>query len=283
VREENKTGTTAQSLLLGTDINSRVQQSIQGRVARVGGTVNQLVNYRQCAVEDINIPDGGFGRVFKDGAVVVARNIFPFLKRFVRQEVLFLFQGDRISRDRKTIILDMHNAHQRNELHDRYDCAISSNLLEHSPNPIWLLLNFYLITRKSGYQFHAIPHYRYTYDRFRKPTTIEHLIEDFEAQADFSDMSHVDDYRQSAVEKDGWQKKFHDRYPLEYPFIHFHVFDENNTNELMKLMFEDVVNDVLKTDVYSDNVVIYKNILKKQFVEKNRKILSRYSELLVHK
>lgn len=280
MKEEKKTGEIAQPLLLGTDINCRVQRTIRGRVARVGGTINQLINYRQCVVEDINIPDGGFGKVFKDGASGVVQHTIPFLKRFVRQEMLFLFQGHRISRDRKTIILDMHNAHQRNELHGRYDCAISSNLLEHSPNPIWLLLNFYLITRKNGYQFHAIPHYRYTYDRFRAPTTVEHLIEDFETQADASDTSHVEDYRQSAVEKDGWQKKFHDKYPLEYPFIHFHVFDENNTKELMELMFEDVVNDVLKTDVYSDNVVIFKNKLRREFVEKYKGVLSKYSELL---
>jgi hypothetical protein len=280
VKEENKTDNVVRPLLLGTDIDSRVQQLIRGHIARAGGTVDQLINYRQCIVEDINIPDGGFGRVFKDGVSGIARHTFPFIKRFARQEILFLFQGQRISRDRKTVILDMHDAHRKNELHDRYDCAISSNLLEHSPNPIGLLLNFYLITRKNGYQFHAIPHYRYTYDKFRAPTTVEHLLEDFEHHADASDMSHVEDYRQSAVEKDGWQKKFHDKYPLEYPFIHFHVFDENNTRELMELMFEDVVSDVLKTDVFSDNVVVFKNKLKREFVEKYKRILSQYSELL---
>lgn len=54
-------------------------------------------------------------------------------------------------------------------VHFRYDAAILSNLTGHSPNPIWLLLNFYCITRKTGHQFHAIPHYAYTCDRFRKP------------------------------------------------------------------------------------------------------------------
>lgn len=279
MKEESKRGKVAQPLLLGTDIDSRVARLIRGRVARAGGTVNQLIDYRQCAVEDINIPDGGFGKVFRGDVAGVVRHI-PFLKRFVRQEILFMLQGQRISRDRKTIILDMHDAHQRNELYGKYDCAISSNLLEHSPNPIWLLLNFYMITRKNGYQFHAIPHHRYTYDRFRVPTTVEHLLKDFENHADASDTSHVEDYRQSAVVKDGWQKKFHDKYPLEYPFIHFHVFDEHNTKELLGLMFEDVENDILKTSVYSDNVAIFRNKLKREFIEKYRGVLSGYSELL---
>lgn len=280
MKEESKRGNVAEPLLLGTDIDSRVARLIRGRVARAGGTVNQLIDYRQCAVEDINIPDGGFGKVFRGDVTGAVRHTVPFLKRFVRQEILFMLQGQRISRDRKTIILDMHDAHQRNELYGKYDCAISSNLLEHSPNPIWLLLNFYMITRKNGYQFHAIPHHRYTYDRFRVPTTVKHLLEDFENHADASDSSHVEDYRQSAVEKDGWQKKFHDKYPLEYPFIHFHVFDENNTKELMELMFEDVISDVLKTNEYSDNVVVFKNKLKREFIEKYKGVLSGYSELL---
>ncbi len=269
----------ARPLLLVTDIDRRVNEHIRGTVGRVGGSVNQLINYRHCSIEDINIPDGGFGKVFSNGLGNIAGSLYPFLKRFIRQEIMYVVQGQKVSRDRKTVILDMHDAYRKSELHDRYDSTISSNLLEHSPNPIWLLLNFYLITRKGGYQFHAIPHYRYTYDRFREPTTLEHFITDFEKRSDASDMSHAEDYRQSAVEKDGWQRKFHDRYPLEYPYIHFHVFDEINTKALLEFMFEDVVNDVFKTDEYSDNVVIFKNTLKREFVEKYKRILSQYSEL----
>jgi methyltransferase family protein len=265
------------SLLLSTDIDNQVKRYIRGFVARAGGSVDQLVDYRQCVVEDINIPDGGFGKVCKPVVGAVIRDCVPFIKRFLRQEILFFFQGHRVSRDRKTIVLDMHHSQERQELRNKYDCAVSSNLLEHSPNPIWLLLNFYFITKKNGYQFHAIPHYKYTYDRFRKPTPLDHFIEDFESRVDATDMSHVEDYRQSAVEKDGWQRRFHDKYPLEYPFIHFHVFDESSTKALMEFMFEDVVNDVYKTDKFSDNVVIFKNTLNKEFVERYKSMINGYS------
>jgi hypothetical protein len=264
-------------LLHSTDIDNLVKKNIRGFIARAGGSVDQLVDYRQCVVEDINIPDGGFGKICKADSFVAAKNAIPFLKRFLRQEILFLFQGQKISRDRKTVVLDMHHAHERNELHNKYNCAISSNLLEHSPNPIWLLLNFYFITRKDGYQFHAIPHYKYTYDRFRLPTPLEHFVKDFENHADVSDMSHVEDYRQSAVEKDGWQRLFHRKYPMQYPFIHFHVFDEYNIKALCEFMFEDVVTDVYKTELFSDNVVIFKNCLNNEFVKLCGKCLTNYS------
>ncbi len=158
-------------------------------------------------------------------------------------------------------------------LENRYACSISSNMIEPSSNPLFLLLNFYYITLKDGYQFHAIPHYKYTYDRYRQPTRLEHLISDFKHITGKDDTTHNEDYIQSAIVKDGWQKDFHKKYPTKYPFIHFHVFDESTVKDLFKYMFEDVTNDVLRTDVFSDNVVICRNRLNPGFIEEHREIL----------
>jgi len=265
-------------LLLGTNIDNLVKQNIHGFLARAGGTVDQLVKYDGCQVEDINIPDGGFGKVMQSESNATYGKSLSVLKKYLKQEFKFIVHGPRIPRDRKTIVLDMHDAHTRADLHHKYDSAISSNLVEHSPNPIWLLLNFYFMTKKSGYQFHAIPHYKYTYDRFRKPTQLEHFVEDFENQTDYGDRTHVEDYRQSAIEKDGWQRRFHETYPLEYPFIHFHVFDEHNSRELLSYVFQDVTADIYKTDRFSDNVLLCRNILNPDFAEKYKKILRDMGE-----
>ena len=265
-------------LLLGTNIDKLVETNIRGLVARAGGTVDQLVGYKGCRIEDINIPDGGFGKVLQSGKTATPGKSLSVLKRYLKQEFKFLVHGPRIPRDRKTIVLDMHDAHTMPGLHHKYDAAISSNLLEHSPNPIWLLLNFYFITRKTGYQFHAIPHYKYTYDRFREPTPLEHFIEDFENKTGYGDKTHVEDYRQSAVIKDGWQKRFHETYPLEYPFIHFHVFDEHNSKALLSYVFQDVTTDIYKTERFSDNVVICSNTLNPEFAEKYKIFLHDMGE-----
>jgi len=258
--------------LLGTDLEKCARLRIRGIVARAGGTVEQLPFYGRCSVEDINIPDGGFGKITQKRG---GRGVRP-LVRVIRQELLHLLKGARVPLDRKTKILDMHEAFLHNNLGGRYDCSISSNLIEHSPNPVWLLLNFHFITKEEGYQFHAIPHYRYTYDRFRIPTPVSHLLADFERHADESDMSHVEDYVQSAVEKDGWQREFHRTYPLTYPFIHFHVFDEHNVRELCETVFTEVTCDVLKTEKFSDTIVIFRNKLNPAFIDKYGDLIGSY-------
>ncbi len=233
-------------LVYGTKLFDEVNSQISGKIARVGGALRQLLTYEGCDVEDINLLDGGFGAA-----------------------------------DESSMILDMHEAYRDIQLRGRYDCIVSSNVIEHSFNPIFLLLNFYLVTRKGGYQFHAIPNYRYTYDVYRKPTAIEHFLRDFEGMADRNDPSHVGDYTQSAVEKHGWQREFHKKYPIGYPYMHFHVFDEHNTRELLEYMFQDVMVDLIRTRDFSDNVVLFRNELNPVFAAKYGHVIDKYSKLFL--
>jgi hypothetical protein len=262
-------------LLLKTNIQERVSRLVKGKVARVGGRVNQLVDYRQCNVTDVNVIDGGFGGVAKFASI---SSLAKLIKHYARQEIGYWREGAGLPRDRKTIILDMHSAFTRPDLKGKFSCSISSNMIEHSPNPIWLLLNFHFVTTADGYQFHAIPHYKYTYDCFRKPTKLKHFIEDFEKMTDKTDKSHNADYVQSAIVRHGWQKSFHEKYPVAYPFMHFHVFDEENVMALFELMFEDVTNDIIKDDSFSDNIVICRNRLKESFVQKFEPLITRYRD-----
>jgi hypothetical protein len=201
----------------------------------------------------------------------------------VRQELFWYLKGESESRDRKTIVLDMHFAMQHQELKHRFDASVSSNVIEHSPNPIFLFLNFYFITKELGYQFHAIPNYRYTFDQFRMPTPLEHFIDDFEKMTWFDDTTHTEDYKMSAIEKHGWQKPFHEKYPVAYPYMHFHVFDEQNVLELANFMFEGVQVDVLKNEKYGDNVLFFKNKLNPAFEEKYAKTIETYRKFIAHK
>jgi len=263
------------ALLLNSEIRDRVAKSVRGHVARVGGTMDQLVSYENCRVKDINLIDGGFGSVKKIRTVA---NILSLAKYYMRQEFEYWRTGGASSRDRKTLILDMHYAYTQSNFFNRFDCLISSNMIEHSPNPIWLLLNFYFFTRVDGFQYHAIPHYQYTYDCFRKPTRLEHFIKDFERMIDKSDKSHSEDYIQSAIVKHGWQKTFHETHPVAYPYMHYHVFDEDNVRSLFDFMFEDVTNDIIKDDRFSDNVVICRNRLKPSFIKKYESLIREYQE-----
>ena len=135
-----------------------------------------------------------------------------------------------------------------------------------------------IITKPDGFQYHAIPHYKYTYDVHRKPTAVEHMIRDFEEFADQTDTVHNEDYVQSAIDKHGWQKEFHEKYPVAYPYMHFHVFDEFNTRELFKFVFEDVQNDIIKTEQFSDNVVLCRNTLKSRFLRQYEDLIEKYKD-----
>lgn len=267
------------SLLYKSNIPALLNKNIKGHIARVGGSVNQILIYSdEMLVQDINILDGGFGSIkgVSQGATIL--EFLKILARKLKQEVRRLVHGNKIPLDRSTIELDLHYASQRSDLFDKYDSIISSNVLEHSPNVIFFLINFHLLTKKNGWQYHAIPNYRYTYDKHRVPTKLSHFIADFESRASFSDAAHNLDYVQSAIEKDGWQREFHQRYPIKYPFIHFHVFDEKNTNELFSYIFEDVSVDVISNEDFGDNLVFCRNRLKNSFYEKYRTLIDEIKD-----
>lgn len=266
------------ALLLNTDIEDKVRKNIRNKVARIGGGVNQLIDYRNIDVIDINVLDGGFGYVKRIRDIKTFRNLLGTIERFLKQEYKRLRYGKKFGLDRKTIILDMHDAYKRIDLKHKFDACISSNVVEHSPNPLFFLLNCYFITKKGGYQYHAIPHYKYTYDVYRAPTPFDHFIEDFEKKTGLDDTTHVDDYIQSAILKHGWQRKFHSEYPVAYPFMHHHVYDENVVSQLGKYMFEEVTNDIYKTIDNSDNVIIFKNVLNKEFLKKHSNLINSYSK-----
>ncbi len=266
------------ALLLNTDIEARIHKHIRGKVARIGGSVNQMMDYEGIDVIDINVLDGGFGYVKKIRDIRSFRNLLGTIQRFVKQEYKRFRYGKKFGLDRKTIILDMHDAHTRLDLKHTFDASITSNVVEHAPNPLLFLLNCYFITKKGGYQYHAIPHYKYTYDMYRKPTPFQEFIDDFEKKTGLDDTTHVDDYIQSAIIKHGWQRKFHSEYPVAYPFMHHHVYDEDIVRQLGNYIFEEVTNDIYKTDFHSDNVIIFKNTLNKEFLKKHMNLINEYSK-----
>src|SRR6266480_4737969 len=98
------------ALMLGTNIDNDVKDKVIGFISRSGGSVNQLVDYHRCVVEDINILDGGFGKVDRILNIVDLVRSSKTLVRYLKQELKFIKNGYRTSRDRKTVLLDMHFA-----------------------------------------------------------------------------------------------------------------------------------------------------------------------------
>lgn len=256
------------ALLLDTDIDVKVNRELKGLLGRIGGRVEQLYKYYDCVVEDINIVNQQSAKYGKSliGSIRYGYDL-------LEQEVRFWRKGYWAVRDRKSFFFDIHEAFNRPEFHNKYDGILSSNVVEHSHNTIWFFLNMHFILKDEGYQYHAIPYCKYTFDCYRQPTELGHFIEDFENMVDMDDYKeHAEDYFQSAI-KSGWEKQ---RYDIKYPGLHYHVFDEMNIKQLLEYMFEDVMVDIIKTEKYSDVLVLFRNTLKKSFKEKSSRKIDEY-------
>jgi len=66
------------------------------------------------------------------------------------------------------------------------DFCVSSNVVEHHPNPIFFLLEQFRVIKNGGFLYAAIPNKDLTYDRGRVTTPIAHLENKF-LNYDFSD------------------------------------------------------------------------------------------------
>lgn len=247
-----------------TIIKDKININIHGSIARIGGTVNQMLLYKDCIVTDLNIKNLK-KELYGETLFGSIRYMFDILE----QEIRFYRKGWAAVRDRKSIWCNIHDTLTLNKYSNKFDSVISSNVLEHSYNVIFFLLNTWLITKKDGWQFHTIPCNRYTFDKYRDTTKLEHFISDFEKGLVVEDIKdakiHFEDFKQSA-NKDGWSV---DDKESCMPFLHYHVFDEVNTQELISYMFEDVTTDLLiEKDKYNDVIVIFKNKLREEFIAK---------------
>ena len=107
------------------------------------------MDYSRAKVIDINVLDGGYGYIKKVRDIKSFRNVFGTIRRYAKQEFKHFIHGEKIPLDRRTVALDIHEAYLHPKLLNRFDAVISSNVVEHSPNPIFFLLNCYFVTKKT--------------------------------------------------------------------------------------------------------------------------------------
>jgi SAM-dependent methyltransferase len=123
-----------------------------------------------------------------------------------------------------------------------FDFVYSDNVLEHTPNPIYALMEQLRIARAGGFVYAVIPNKLYTFDKKRSATPINVLIKKFE--------DNIFQYTlEEAIDLISLTENFPIKFmkgqqPTEFAkamiesndgSYHFHVFDEKNTLE--KLSF----------------------------------------------
>ena len=105
------------------------------------------------------------------------------------------------------------------------DFVIANHLLEHLEQPIRALKEFQRVLKPGGVLYMALPDRRLTFDRRRRPTTIEHLFDEHRTGAEANSRAHYLDWAVNVDGKQGAEADAHaDELLARRYSIHFHVW-----------------------------------------------------------
>ena len=120
-----------------------------------------------------------------------------------------------------------------------YDVLLSSHNLEHFANPVKALKEWRRVLRPGGALILILPFYKATFDHRRKPTSVEHMFNDFEVKMGEDDLTHLpeilDKHDLACDVGAGTLDQFHKRSLNNFSnrCLHHHVFDEHNSRKLL--------------------------------------------------
>jgi predicted SAM-dependent methyltransferase len=126
-----------------------------------------------------------------------------------------------------------------------YDVLLSSHMIEHSSNPIRVLREWTRIVRLGGLQLIIVPNKDLTFDHYRTTTTLQHMIDDFEANRDEDDLTHLNeslelnDYTMRPFDKETFKSSAMKN--LETRCIHHHTFTLHSLRQLLEYTKLDVI------------------------------------------
>lgn len=132
------------------------------------------------------------------------------------------------------------------QISDNYfDFIYSDNVLEHTPNPIFYLIEQLRITKVGGFVYAVIPNKEFTFDKRRMPTTLQILIEKYE-QAIFNHsigealdvIQNTIDFPKEIMGKDSELEYAEKMLKANDGSFHFHVFDTKNTLDMLNYVCE---------------------------------------------
>lgn len=134
-----------------------------------------------------------------------------------------------------------------------YDVLFSSHAIEHIANPIKALAEWKRIIRPGGHIILVAPDMRFTYDRKRPVTAIEHIVADFENDVGEDDATHFEEIiTLHDLSNDGSATNFEDhvartRDNARQKIAHHHVFDIQLLKKLFKVVgFQPILTDVFR-------------------------------------
>jgi len=115
------------------------------------------------------------------------------------------------------------------------DFVIANHFVEHCEDPIRALRNMLRVLRAGGVLYLAIPDKRYTFDRDRPVTPIEHLMRDYQEGPAWSRRQHFEEWTRlvNKVQDEKRVAREADDLMAKRAPIHFHVWTQAELLELI--------------------------------------------------
>lgn len=114
------------------------------------------------------------------------------------------------------------------------DFIIANHFLEHVQDPIGTIRRHLDILKPGGILYLGIPDKRFTFDRERPVTTLDHLYRDYEEGPSWSLQEHLHEYVRLSENKSGdeFDRRIEELLQLPRLGIHFHVWTIHEVAEM---------------------------------------------------
>jgi len=206
--------------------------------------------------------------------IVLPGTSVKYLDRWVPKENRELFPelGDKAEFPTTDVVADL-DAELLGMLGDQsQDFVIASHVFEHVANPLALLEDSHRVLRPGGVLLLLLPDMTITSDRLREPTTLEHLVAEYDAKVREVDDAHVEDYLRVVRSFTGTGTELAERVARERArSIHVHCWTESTFFPVLRYAVDqldigfEMVELVTVTDVKGSNEFGY--ILRRPIVQ----------------
>jgi SAM-dependent methyltransferase len=123
-----------------------------------------------------------------------------------------------------------------------FDFVVANHVLEHVSSPITALREWHRMLKPGGLLYLAIPDKRHTFDRTRKRTTLQHLVDDYRSEATSREKNYVHllEWAEHVERLDPHDKTFHEWVESQAGgafTVHNHVWVLSDIIELFRFLY----------------------------------------------
>jgi predicted SAM-dependent methyltransferase len=115
------------------------------------------------------------------------------------------------------------------------DFVIANHFVEHCQDPIRAVGHMVRVLREDGCLYISLPDKRYTFDRDRPLTSIEHILSDYRCGPDGSRRHHLEEWFRlvEKIEDEAQRQHAVDEFLQSEGHIHYHVWNQKEMLELI--------------------------------------------------